>query len=101
MATTIEATFDGEVFRPTGPIALPPNTSVRLINEPLPGPPVSFLRTAQALRLWKGLRIGPATWMRTSTARAPEVRMGAEVFLDGIGKGDGANIQGFPKISDR
>jgi hypothetical protein len=30
MAMTIEATFDGQVFRPAEPISLPPNTTVRL-----------------------------------------------------------------------
>jgi hypothetical protein len=57
MATTIEATFDGKVFRPTGPIALPPNTTVRLTVEPLPDKPVSFLRTARMLNLE-----GPPDW---------------------------------------
>jgi hypothetical protein len=33
MTTTIDATFDGEVFRPTQPVALEPNTSVRLTVE--------------------------------------------------------------------
>jgi hypothetical protein len=57
MATTIEATFDGRVFRPTGPVSLPPNTAVRLIVEPLPEPPASFLRTARSLDL-----DGPSDW---------------------------------------
>jgi len=33
MTTTIEATFDGEVFRPTQPVALEPNTQVKLTVE--------------------------------------------------------------------
>jgi hypothetical protein len=57
MATTIEATFDGQVFRPVGAIALPPNTTVRLTVEPLPDRPASFLRTAQSLNLE-----GPSDW---------------------------------------
>jgi len=57
MATTIEATFDGQVFRPAGPISLPPNTTVRLTIEPLPDKPMSFLRTARSLNLE-----GPPDW---------------------------------------
>jgi hypothetical protein len=57
MATTIEATFDGRVFRPTEPVSLPPNTTVRLTVEPLPVRPTSFLRTARSLRLE-----GPPDW---------------------------------------
>ena len=57
MATTIEATFDGQVFRPAGPISLPPNTTVRLTIEPILGTPASFLRTARALNLE-----GPPDW---------------------------------------
>lgn len=60
MTTTIEATFDGTVFRPTGPVSLAPNTPVRLTIEPLTSKsdePASFLRTARAL----GLE-GPPDW---------------------------------------
>jgi hypothetical protein len=57
MATEIEATFDGHVFRPTGPVSLPPNTTVRITIEPLPDRPTSFLRTARALNLE-----GPPDW---------------------------------------
>jgi hypothetical protein len=35
MSTTIDATFDGQVFRPAGPVRLKPNTSVRLTIEAL------------------------------------------------------------------
>jgi hypothetical protein len=35
MSTSIEATFDGKVFRPAGPVRLEPNTPVRLTIEPL------------------------------------------------------------------
>lgn len=57
MATTIEATFDGQVFRPVGAISLPPNTTVRLTVETLPDGPASFLRTARSLNLE-----GPPDW---------------------------------------
>lgn len=57
MATTMGATFDGQVFRPAGPVALPPNTAVRLVVEPLSGGPASFLRTARPLNLE-----GPPDW---------------------------------------
>jgi len=57
MSKTIEATFDGQVFRPTGPISLPPNTPVRLTVEALPAKPASFLRTARSLNLE-----GPLDW---------------------------------------
>lgn len=57
MAKTIEATYDGQVFRPLGAISLPPNTTVRLTVEPLPDRPASFLRTAQSLNLE-----GPSDW---------------------------------------
>jgi hypothetical protein len=58
--TTIEATFDGTVFRPTQAVSLPPNTQVRLTIEPLPpenAKPASFLETARSL----GLE-GPPDW---------------------------------------
>ena len=57
MATTIEATFDGRVFRPTGPVALPPNTNVRITIESMPASPTSFLRVARSLNLE-----GPPDW---------------------------------------
>ena len=60
MAATIEATFDGAVFRPLGPVALAPNTQVRLTVEPLPDglkKAGSFLGTARALNLE-----GPPDW---------------------------------------
>jgi hypothetical protein len=57
MATTIEATFDGKVFRPVGVVELPPNTIVRLTVEPLPTQSTSFLRTARSLNLQ-----GPPDW---------------------------------------
>jgi hypothetical protein len=60
MTRTLFATFDGEVLRPEEPVALAPNTRVRLtietteVNETSSA---SFLRTAQALNLQ-----GPADW---------------------------------------
>jgi predicted DNA-binding antitoxin AbrB/MazE fold protein len=60
MNTTIEATFDGEVFRPCQPVSLEPNTTVRLtIEQPLPklGEPYSFLKYAMTLNLE-----GPPDW---------------------------------------
>jgi predicted DNA-binding antitoxin AbrB/MazE fold protein len=54
MTETIEALYDGEVFRPTEPIALAPNTRVRVIIESLPlaeRTDSSFLRTARAIEL--------------------------------------------------
>ncbi len=57
MATTIEATFDGQVFRPSEPISLPPNTVVRITIESVPDAPRSFLRTARSLEL-----DGPPDW---------------------------------------
>jgi len=57
MATTIEARFDGQVFRPVGAISLPPDTTVRLTVEPLTDRPASFSRTARSLNLE-----GPPDW---------------------------------------
>ncbi len=60
MSDTILATFDGKVFRPAHPVALEPNTAVRLTVEPIASPPeepMSFLRTAMAQRLE-----GPPDW---------------------------------------
>ena len=60
MTATIGATFDGSVFRPIDPIALAPNTQVRLTVETLPPASTtshSFLQTAQALNL-----AGPPDW---------------------------------------
>lgn len=60
MVQTIDAIFDGKVFQPAEPVALAPNTHVRVTIESLPEPATegaSFLRTARALRLE-----GPADW---------------------------------------
>jgi hypothetical protein len=60
VSTTIDATFDGSVFRPSKPVELPPNTPVRLTVEAVqtkPDTPASFLRTTRALKLK-----GPPDW---------------------------------------
>jgi hypothetical protein len=60
MVKTIDATFDGIVFRPAEPISLEPNTRVRLtVETPMPStePTASFLDTACSLDLE-----GPADW---------------------------------------
>jgi len=70
MTTVIDATFDGEVFRPTQPVELLPNTPVRLTiehttpdstktasDEPKLGEPYSFLKFAASLKL-----DGPPDW---------------------------------------
>jgi predicted DNA-binding antitoxin AbrB/MazE fold protein len=59
MNKTIEAVFDGAVFRPAQPLSLEPNTRVWIIIEIAP-PSVdqtSFLHTARSLNL-----DGPADW---------------------------------------
>ena len=60
MTTVIQATYDGKVFHPTQPVALEPNTPVRLTVEPLPTESRkagSFLQTARSLNLE-----GPPDW---------------------------------------
>jgi hypothetical protein len=61
MVRTVQATFDGEVFRPDEPLPLKPNARVRLTIEDTPidgkGQPFSFLDTAESLELE-----GPADW---------------------------------------
>ncbi len=60
MIKTVEALFDGTVFRPAEPIALAPNTRVRMTIETIPSAeeePVSFLRIARTLNLE-----GPPDW---------------------------------------
>jgi predicted DNA-binding antitoxin AbrB/MazE fold protein len=54
MSEIIEALYDGTVFRPTAPIALAPNTRVRMTIEsllPAGSEAPSFFRTARALEL--------------------------------------------------
>lgn len=60
MSQLLEATFDGEVFRPTVPVELEPDTRVELIvtvKTPSAEKPKSFLRVARSLQL-----SGPADW---------------------------------------
>ena len=60
MTETIEALFDGQVFRPNKPVQLKPNTRVRMVIEtmsPVEDQSASFLRTAKALNLQ-----GPPDW---------------------------------------
>jgi hypothetical protein len=61
MSTTIHATFDGEVLRPEEPIALAPNTRVKITIEPeeeAPRPKSgSFLKAIRSLRVE-----GPSDW---------------------------------------
>lgn len=70
MTTTIDATFDGEVFRPTQPVALEPNTPVKLtVETAVPaktaeevsaekGKPYSFFEVARSLKITDG----PPDW---------------------------------------
>lgn len=55
MEKTIDATFDGEVFRPDKPVDLEPNTKVTLhldvASEAKPGKPYSFLAYLRSLDL--------------------------------------------------
>ncbi len=60
MARTIEALFDGTVFRPAEPIVLEPNTRVWIVIEtisPAVEQEIAFLRTARSLDLE-----GPTDW---------------------------------------
>ena len=60
MIETIEAVFDGKVLRPENPLALEPNTRVRVTIEtvgPVTRKSISFLDTAQSLNL-----DGPPDW---------------------------------------
>jgi predicted DNA-binding antitoxin AbrB/MazE fold protein len=60
MVKTVEAVFDGKVFRPTEQIELAPNTRVRMTIETMPtaeDKTASFLQTARTLNL-----DGPSDW---------------------------------------
>jgi predicted DNA-binding antitoxin AbrB/MazE fold protein len=60
MSQTLDAVFDGNVFRPDQPIELEPNTRVRITIEPTPTAEQnseSFLRVARSLNLE-----GPPDW---------------------------------------
>ena len=60
MSQTLDATFDGQVFRPDKPLELEPNTRVRITIEPTQTPEEhseSFLRVARSLNI-----DGPRDW---------------------------------------
>ena len=60
MTQTLEATFDGEVFRPTETVELKPDTRVQLtvtVKPTAEEQPKSFLRVARSLKL-----SGPSDW---------------------------------------
>lgn len=60
MIKTIEAWFDGKVLHPAEPLALEPNTRVRIAIETTPlgsAQSASFLQTAKSLNLE-----GPSDW---------------------------------------
>jgi Uncharacterized protein conserved in archaea len=61
MEKTVDATFDGEVFRPDEPVDLEPNTKVRLQLEvkkkKKPGKPYAFLDYLMSLNM-----DGPSDW---------------------------------------
>lgn len=76
MSQTLDATFDGNVFRPDRPIELEPNTRVRITIEPSPiseREPESFLQVARSLNLE-----GPSDW----SSRLDEYLYGANETLD-------------------
>lgn len=73
MSETIEATFDGKVFRPETPVGLAPNTRVTITIETgssVKSTKASFLQTASALKL-----DGPSDW----SANIDEYLYGNEV----------------------
>ncbi len=48
MEKTVDATFDGEVFRPDGPVNMAPNTKVKvIIEESKVGESCSFFKVAR------------------------------------------------------
>jgi predicted DNA-binding antitoxin AbrB/MazE fold protein len=60
MSKSIEALFDGKVFKPVEPLKLEPNTRVWIVIttlQPTAAKRQSFLRTARSLNLE-----GPADW---------------------------------------
>ncbi len=60
MASVIEATYDGKVFRPDGPVDIEPNTRVRIVIDAVlqnGQEPPSFLSIARNLRV-----DGPPDW---------------------------------------
>lgn len=76
MSQTLDATFDGNVFRPDQPIELEPNTRVRITIEPKTiseGHPESFLSVARSLNL-----DGPPNW----SSRLDDYLYGANGVVD-------------------
>jgi hypothetical protein len=58
MPLTIEAVFDGKAFLPVTPVAIKPNTRVRIsVDAQDEQAPTSFLKTARSLKL-----DGPPDW---------------------------------------
>ena len=57
MTLTIEAIYDGKVFLPVIPIAIKPDTRVRISVTACDTKPESFLNTARSLQL-----DGPPDW---------------------------------------
>ena len=60
MSTTLHLVYDGKVFHPEEPVALTPDTRVRVtieVVETREPKPQSFLKTARALHLE-----GPPNW---------------------------------------
>ncbi len=58
MTTVLEATFDGEVFRPLTAVRLPANTRVQLlVSLESEASEISFLDVAEGLQLE-----GPSDW---------------------------------------
>ena len=75
MTTTVEAVFDGEVFRPDEPLKLEPNTRVTLVVIPrddISAPSESFLDTAMSIQLE-----GPADWSENFDRYLYESRLAA------------------------
>jgi hypothetical protein len=85
MVETIEAIYDGEALPPENPLALEPNTRVRVTVETLQphvGGSTSFLDTARSLNL-----DGPPDWAENIDSYlcgGGRFRMKAEVFLDTV-----------------
>ena len=76
MSQTLDATFDGSVFRPDKPIELEPNTRVRITIETAATSdqqPESFLRVARSLNL-----VGPPDW----SSRLDDYLYGANGVVD-------------------
>ena len=77
MSQTLDATFDGNVFRPDTPVELKPNTRVRITIEPAESSgqkSESFLQVARSLKLQ-----GPPDW----SSRLEEYLYGEKRVSDG------------------